>query len=143
MIKIYKSKFGYEVMLFLTLIFSPILMFMSYKNEPLEAILSVGGIFTLVYLFFLYICLTTKYMIKNDNTLTITCGFLYTKVLDINKIKSIAKTSNLMSSPAPSLDRIELTYGTFDIIIVSPNDKMGFANALKILNPNIENKLTH
>lgn len=46
-----------------------------------------------------------------------------------------------MSSPAPSLDRIELTYGEFGLIIISPKDKIGFAQELIKINPKIKNKL--
>ena len=139
---IYKSKFGHETLGILTLILGISLGFMIYKKEPLEAMLAVGSIFAMVYGFCLYINFKTKYTITNDNILNITCGFLYTKNYDINKIKSISESTNLMSSPAPSLDRLELTYGKFDVIIVSPKDKIGFANSLKRLNPNIENKLS-
>jgi len=140
--KIYKSKFGYRVMGFLTLLFLSILVYMIYRNEPLEAILSVGGIHLLIYGFFLYLNFSTEYTITDNGTLKVKCGFVYNKSFDINKIKSIVKSNNLISSPAPSLDRIELTYGKFDLIIISPKNKTEFANDLTKINPKIENKLT-
>jgi hypothetical protein len=140
--KTFKSKFGFEIMMFLTLVFGLIVGFMVYKNEPLEAILSLSGIFSLVYGFFLYLNFSTEYIITNDEILKVKCGFLYSKRFDINKIRLITKTYNLLSSPAPSLDRIELTYGEFDLIIISPKDKIGFAKELTKMNPKIENKLT-
>ncbi|WP_111310122.1 PH domain-containing protein [Confluentibacter sediminis] len=139
--KIYKSKFGYGVMGFLTLLFLSILGYMIYKNEPLEAILSVSGIHLLVYGFCLYLNFSTEYAITDNGILKVKCGFVYNKSFDINKIKSIRKSNNLISSPAPSLDRIELTYGKFDLIIISPKDKTEFANDLTKINPKIENKL--
>ncbi len=51
--KTYKSKFGYEIIIFLTLLFGSILGFMLYSKEPLEDFLFTGGIFILVYVFFL------------------------------------------------------------------------------------------
>ncbi|WP_187269328.1 PH domain-containing protein [Algibacter pacificus] len=114
---------------------------MIYKSEPLEAVLSVGGIFLLVYGLCLYLNFSTKYTITESGILEVICGFLYHKRFDIKKIKSVAKTGNLMSSPAPSLDRIELTYGKFDVIVISPKDKNEFARALQQVNPEIENKL--
>ena len=140
--KTYNSKFGYEIMVFLTLPFGSIIGFMFYQNEPLEAIISVSGIFLLVYLLCLYLNFSTKYTITNDGVLKVKCGFFYNKWFDINKIKSITKTGNLFSSPAPSLDRIELTYGKFDLIVISPKDKIGFAKELIKINPKIENNLT-
>ncbi len=138
----YKSKFGYEIIVFLSLLSGPIMGFMIYQNNPLEAIVSVGGGFLLVYGLFLYLNFSTVYTITDSGTLKVKCGFLYNKRFDINKIRSIAKTGNLISSPAPSLDRIELTYGKFDLIIISPKDKMGFARELTRINPKIENGLS-
>lgn len=140
--KSFKSKFGFEIMTFLTLLFGLIIVFMAYQKEPLEAILSVGGIFLLVCGLCLYFNFSTEYTITEDGVLKIKCGFLYNKHFDINKIKSVAKTGNLISSPAPSLDRIELTYGKFDSIVISPNDKNRFAKELTKVNSKIENKLT-
>ena len=140
--KTYKSKFGFEIMIFLTLIFGGIIVFMIYQSELLEAILSVSGIFLLVYGLFVYLSFSTEYTILETGILKVKCGFLYNKRFDINKIKSVVKTSNLMSSPAPSLDRIELTYEEFDLIVISPKNKIGFARELTKMNPKIENKLT-
>jgi membrane-bound ClpP family serine protease len=141
--KTYKSKFGFEIMIFLTLLFGGIIVFMAYQSEPLEAILSVGGIFLVIYGLFLYLNFSTEYTITEAGILNVKCGFFYNKRFDVNKIKSIAKTGNLISSPAPSLDRIELTYGKFDVIVISPKDKNGFARDLTKVNPKIENKLTY
>ncbi|WP_339838923.1 PH domain-containing protein [uncultured Maribacter sp.] len=139
--KTYKSKFGFEIMLLMIFIFGGILGFMVYRNEPLQAILSVGGIFLLVYGLCLYLNFSTEYTITEAGVLKVKCGFFYNKQFDINKIRSVAKTGNLISSPAPSLDRIELTYGKFDLIIISPKDKFEFARELTKVNPRIENKL--
>jgi hypothetical protein len=140
--KTYKSKFGFEIMIFLTMIFGGIIVFMVYQSEPLEAVFSVSVIFILVYLLVIYLNFSTKYTVLENGILKVKCGFLYNKRFDIYKIKSVVKTSNLMSSPAPSLDRIELSYGAFGLIIISPKDKIGFARELTKINPKIENKLT-
>ncbi len=129
-------------MIFLTLLFGGIIVFMTYQRKPIEAIVSVGGIFLLVYGLFLYLNFSTEYTITETGILKVKCGFLYHKHFDINKIKSVARTGNLISSPAPSLDRIELIYGKFDVIVISPKDKNGFAGELTKVNPKIENKLT-
>ena len=140
--KTYKSKFGFEIMIFLTLLFGGIILFMTYQKESFKVILSVGGIFIVVYGLFLYLNFSTEYTITETGISKVKCGFLYNKHFDIHKIKSVANTSNMISSPAPSLDRIELTYGKFDIIVISPKDKFGFARELTKVNPKIENKLT-
>jgi membrane-bound ClpP family serine protease len=139
--KTYKSKFGFEVVVFLTILFGAILVLMVFQNNPLEAILSVSGIFLLIYGFCLYLSFSTEYTILDTGTLKVTCGIFYNKQFDIYKMKSVAKTRNLISSPAPSLDRIELRYGKFGTLVISPKDKIGFAKELKKINPKIENKL--
>ncbi|MFB9052707.1 PH domain-containing protein [Formosa undariae] len=138
---IYKSEFGYRLIGFLTVLLLSINGFMIFKNEPIEAILSVGGIHLLVLSFFLYLNFSTAYTIHGNGILNVKCGFTYNRSFDINKIKSISKSNNLISSPAPSMDRIELTYGKFDFIIISPKDKLQFAKELTKINPNIENRL--
>ena len=127
---------------FLTVFFLSIIGYMIYKNEPVEAILSVAGIHLLVYGFCLYLNFSTEYTIMDNGILKVRCGFVYNKSFDINKIKSIVKSNNLVSSPAPSIDRIELAYGKFDLIIISPKYKRKFANDLTKINPKIDNKLT-
>ncbi|MBN8622783.1 MAG: PH domain-containing protein [Flavobacteriales bacterium] len=57
--------------------------------------------------------------------------------IDINEITKVEKTSNMLSSPAPSLTgRIEIYYGNKSIVI-SPNFFEEFKNELLRINPNI------
>lgn len=138
--KVYKSKFGYSILIFITLIFGIIASTLLFNNTPLKEFLPLGGIFLLIYAFYFHLTFTTQYII-DGGILIVKCGFLYHKQYDITKIKSISKTSNLIKSPAPSVDRIELTYGKYDAIIISPKDKISFANELIRINPEIENNL--
>ncbi|WP_111307345.1 PH domain-containing protein [Confluentibacter sediminis] len=85
--------------------------------------------------------LNTDYLIEN-NELKIKCGFLFHKKINIMEIKSIKKTNSLISSPAPSFDRIEITYGTSDTIIISPKDKVTFTKDLTRINHNIKNHIS-
>jgi hypothetical protein len=84
--------------------------------------------------------LTTNYTI-DSNKLTIKCGFLYNKTIDIKTIKKITETNNPLSSPAASLDRLEIAYGKNDSILISPKQKSEFINDIKRINPGIEIKL--
>ena len=54
--------------------------------------------------------------------------------------KKITETNNALSSPATSLDRLEITYGKFDSVIISPKQKQEFINDITTLNPNVEVK---
>lgn len=125
---------------FVTLILGLIISTLVFNNEPFGAFLSVGGISIVVYAVVLYLNFSTVYNI-DKGILTVKCGIFYHKRFDISKIKSIYKTGNIIASPAPSLDRIALTYGEYDIIILSPKNKMDFARELTRINPAIKNKL--
>jgi cellobiose-specific phosphotransferase system component IIB len=133
--KIYNSKIGLELVIPLVLIFGSVLA-LTISEKP-----SWIGIAILlpVILFVAHMFVTTNYTINNDE-LTIKCGFLFNKTIDIKTIKKITETNNPLSSPATSLDRIEINYGKFDSIIISPKHKFEFINDIKKLNPNVEVK---
>lgn len=129
------------------LIYGPLLLFfgmtvfMLIDGEPLNAVLTTGGILFATGLFILYLAHRTKYTISNGK-LDIKCGFLYHRNLEISRIKSIAKTSSLLSAPAASLDRIEIKYDQRGIVVISPIDKEAFAKDLLTVNPSIIDKIT-
>lgn len=129
------------IFLALTLLFGAVIAFMMYFDEPFEALLAVGTIFATVIGLFLYINLDTRYTLTADGLLDVRSGIFYHRRFDIGKIKSISESSNMISAPAPSLDRLELRYGQYDLIVVSPKDKSGFANELVKRNPYIENRV--
>ena len=83
----------------------------------------------------------TEYTIE-ENKLKIKCGFFTYKPIEINEIKEITKSNNIISSPAASFDWIEIKYGKFEEMIISPKDKFEFAKYLTSLNPNIKNNIT-
>jgi len=133
--KIYKSKIGLELAIPLVLVFGTVLT-LTISQEP-----SWIGIviFLPVILFVVHMFMTTEYTIDNDK-LTVKCGFLYNKTIDIKSIRKITETNNPLSSPATSLDRLEINYGKFDSVLISPKQKSEFINEIKRLNPNIEVK---
>ncbi len=135
MIKKFKSKIGLELVIPLIVVFGTVLM-LTVSEKP-----SWLGLAILlpVILFVAHIFLTTYYVINGHN-LIIKCGFLFNKTIDINTIKKISETNNPLSSPATSLDRIEITYGKFDSVIISPKLKKEFINEITRLNPSIEVK---
>lgn len=139
--KTFKSKFGFTVLSIMIILFVSIIAIMAYNSEPLIPILATSSVFLFVFMFFIYLTISTEYTVVDTGILNVKCGIFYNKNFDIHKIKAITKSNNLVSSPAPSLDRIELTYGKFDVIIISPKDKVSFAEELTSINPEIENKL--
>ena len=84
-----------------------------------------------------YILLLPTYYIIDDNSLTIKCGFSKEKI-DISMIKKIKETNSWLTSPALSLDRIEIFYKRYNRIMISPKNKHDFIQDLIDINPNIE-----
>jgi len=78
---------------------------------------------------------TTYYAIEGE-TLLIRSGFVRWRVA-IREIRSIEPTRSLMSSPALSLDRLRIAYGGWKAVMVSPEHKERFIEALRTINPSI------
>lgn len=131
--KTHYSKIGMELVVPLVLIFGTVLVLIINEKPNWIGI----AILLPVILFVVHMFLTTKYTIEGDK-LVIKCGFLYHKTIDINTIRRIAETNNLLSSPATSLDRLEILYGKFDSVLISPRRKAEFINDIKRINPGIE-----
>lgn len=83
------------------------------------------------------IFLSTHYTINGEN-LMIKSGIIIGKTIKIKDIYRIEKTNSILSSPALSLDRIEIFYGNQNSIIISPKEKMDFITELLKVNENIE-----
>ncbi|MBK6699955.1 MAG: PH domain-containing protein [Saprospiraceae bacterium] len=133
--KIYNSKIGLELVIPLVLIFG-----IALALNIIEKTNDIGiAILLPVILFVVHMFLTTNYTIESDD-LIIKCSFLSNKTIDIKTIKKITETNNPLSSPATSLDRLEINYGKFDKILISPKNKTEFIDDIKRLNPNVEVK---
>lgn len=94
---------------------------------------------TMVYLLTIAVIwwpvLNTRYSIQND-TLTIRCMFLKW-VIPVSAIQQISKTNNSISSPALSLDRLQIRYlkdGKAKQILVSPRNPQLFCQAVQSQN---------
>lgn len=130
----FKSKIDLSLLLFLSLIFGGIFIKSVYDEVwTLTAIM----LFTIVFMIHLFS--TTFYVIENEK-LIIKCGFLINVSIDIQNIKKISESYNIMSSPALSFDRLEILYNKFDTILVSPKEKERFIVAIQKINPQIEIK---
>lgn len=135
MTKLYKSKIGLEVVIPLVLVFG-IVLFFTFSKGP--SWLGIAILLPLI-VFMIHMIMTTYYTI-NGNSLTIKCGFLFNKTIDISSIKKISETNNPISSPATSIDRLEITYGKYNSVIISPKQKQQFINDITTLNPKVEVK---
>ena len=133
----FRSKFGFEIFIFIIVLFAVVFVLSFNNSETPEALLAMSAIFLLIIVCFLYMNLSTRYSINETNQLVIKMGIFYKKTIAINSIKSVRRSSNLLSSPAPSLDRLELNYAQFGQILISPKNKNEFVTALVKLNPKI------
>ena len=72
-----------------------------------------------------------------DNELKIYCGpFRHTILLQ--DIKEIKRTRSPLSSPACSLDRMEIKFGKSKRVMISPADKEKFIKAIMKKSPSIQ-----
>jgi hypothetical protein len=90
-----------------------------------------------VIAFIVHMFLATKYTIAGT-LLNIRCGLMYHKQIDINTVRKIAETNNPLSAPAPSLDRLEISFGNYESVMISPRQKNEFISEMIAVNPNIE-----
>ena len=131
----YKSKISIGLLLFLFSLFG----YLAFKILS-NSVNQFNVLILLIPFIFIFYCLTSiRYTILNDN-LNIKTGFLVNKTIRIATIKKIEETTNIISSPAASLDRLEVFYNHSDSIIISPKNKNQFLNNLLKINPTIEIK---
>ena len=89
---------------------------------------------------FLNLTLFTRYIVTLKDELFIQIGWFGGYKILISDILSIEKTRIALASPAPSLDRIQINYGKYSSVIISPADKLALIKFLREINPNISLK---
>ncbi|GAA0870920.1 PH domain-containing protein [Gangjinia marincola] len=134
--KKYPSKISYPLLIIIVLGFLAIIVPNAINTKVEFQQIVLLGIVIIVFALILHMFLSTYYLIENEY-LRIKCGVFSYKPISIHEIKEISKTNSFMSAPAPSFDRIEITYRKFDSILISPKDKLGFAQQLKEINQDI------
>nr|WP_299487394.1 PH domain-containing protein [uncultured Allomuricauda sp.] len=130
--KRYPSKISYGLLLFvLAVIVGTTIPIISHGNW-------IGiGINLMTLLFVLYVFFSVYYVIEGNN-LVIRVGILFKWKIEISTIKIIAESNSWISSPAASLDRLNIICKKHGSILVSPKDKEGFIRELTRINPDIE-----
>ena len=104
----------------------------SISNEKFSGILVSFA----VLVFVCWVIFGIQYFVDGQLLIIKNSFFGKTKI-DINEITKVEKTSNMLSSPAPSLTgRIEIYYENKSIVI-SPKFFEEFKNELLRINPNI------
>lgn len=127
-------KYGIETFIIILLPFLFIIS-ESISNEKFSGILVSFA----VLVFVCWVIFGIQYFVDGQFLIIKNSFFGKTKI-DINEITKVEKTSNMLSSPAPSLTgRIEIYYGNKSIVI-SPKFFEEFKNELLRINPNINFK---
>ncbi|MYL45720.1 hypothetical protein GLV94_08675 [Virgibacillus halodenitrificans] len=102
----------------------------TYKSSP-------GYIIgALILTLLLWIWFGTGYRVEGE-FLKVRYGPFNSKIR-IKEIKKIRRTKNPFTAPALSVDRLEILFGKFDVINISPKSKSEFIYSLLTINPNIQ-----
>ncbi|HET8809593.1 MAG TPA: PH domain-containing protein [Flavobacteriaceae bacterium] len=132
---VHKSKLGLELIIPLALVLGFCSFMMIFEKSLTGMILMFVVDIYIVYTFW-----ALRYEIDEKN-LKIRCQFFVYKTIGINTVKKISETNSPLSSPALSLDRLEILYNKFDSVLISPKNKRDFIVYLTNLNPEIKVKL--
>ena len=128
---VYKSKIGLELSIPLFVVFGGSTILMIFGGAWLGLLIIFPPL-----AFILHMVFTTYYTIDGD-ILKVNCGFTK-QIVNIKTIRKISDDMNWISAPALSLDRLELFFNTYDGVVVSPKDKIGFIKELLVVKPDIE-----
>ncbi len=93
-------------------------------------------ILTPIAAFIIHILTGTRYTITGT-TLKVKAGFIINISVDIMTIKAISETDSILSAPATSLDRLEITYNKYDSVVISPKNKAEFISDILAINSQV------
>ncbi len=133
--KVYPSKVGWGLLILPVLFLGIGIYHTVSKGLWRDVAIQAGILLFLVLIFY-----SISYEI-NERFLIVKTFFWFKAEIPVDSITGIAETSNIISSPAASLDRLEIFYGKLNSIIISPKDKAGFIEHLKSLKPEITVKM--
>jgi hypothetical protein len=98
---------------------------------------AIGRIFMIIITIpLIWIWFRTGYMIE-DAKIRVKFGPIRWTI-KINDIKKINKVKHPFTAPALSVNRLELLYGTFGVICLSPKNERKFIELLLMENPQIQ-----
>ncbi len=135
----YSAKISYPLLIsVLIAMIAPLILLI---NEKWNLGICITFLITILCIaLILDVFLRTNYTITN-NQLKIKSSIFPFKPIDIETIKEVSNTKSLISSPAPSFDRIIIKYNKYDEVIISPKDKIKFVEHLQSINPGIVLKI--
>ncbi|QOR64578.1 PH domain-containing protein [Cytobacillus suaedae] len=107
---------------------SSIFALLEAEMGPIEYVIMISlGIGLPVFIMWMWF---TTYYVLTDDSLIIRYG-PFKKAVPFDSITSVKKTSNPFSSPALSMKRLEILYGKYDIVLISPENRDTFMELLR------------
>jgi Bacterial PH domain len=97
-------------------------------NPPLPALVLLVGIEALVLALIVGTLRSTRYEVTGREVIVRSPPFRWR--IEVESIESIRPSRSLASSPALSLDRLEIRYAGGRTLLVSPKDREGFLAAV-------------
>jgi hypothetical protein len=134
--QVFRSKFGWELFLPIYLLLILVTSLITYDIPPSIERRFAKAILVGLQVFILFPFFSTSYHL-DGSVLRVHCGVIYRKNFDIRQVKKVEKTNSWISAPAPSLDRILLTFQDGTELVLSPKDQAGFIAALEEVNGSI------
>jgi membrane protein YdbS with pleckstrin-like domain len=125
----FKSKIDWWLHLVFAIMLIPnihiiILLVLNGGNPIIAVILSVINIFLVIPIWL------NTYYILDDDELRIRSGFCINMRIPYSDIKSIKETRDPTASAGLSLDRIEIKYSKWGMVLISPKNKQNFITQL-------------
>lgn len=129
---LYRAKIGLEFVIPIAAILSFVAWQLLFNGLGFWGLLLVlPPIFIVIYVF-----KNTYYVIEGE-CLLIKSGLFYNQKINILGIKTIKKTRNPISSPALTINRLEITYGKYNSVLIAPKERDLFLAEIKAINPQI------
>lgn len=127
---VYKSGISWGLVTFIALVILLCYLFILFLLPWIGVILLL-----ITTVFIVDVFVNTRYTIEGK-TLRVQCGIFYKTQFDIERITTISKSTSLESSPAASMNRIQLRFSR-QTLIISPRQQQVFIDHLLSINPHI------
>lgn len=135
----FKSKVDAWLVIFISVaLLTPLILFFARHGArmPPDRGATMFIVTGLSALFVVWLFKSTEYVVTATE-LIVRSGPVNQRVL-LKEITRIHPTRSILSAPALSLDRMEIAYGKYGGIVISPADKRGFLNCVKERSPGVD-----
>jgi len=108
----------------------PCVALVAIAASPRTAVLWVPAIAMLVVTIVVtWVVLSTFYEFEGETLIAHSGPFAWR--ISLKEISAVRESNSIRSGPALSMDRLEITYRQSRVLLISPEDKLGFLAALR------------